>query len=1175
MKKILAIDDQKNNLIAIEALLNNLMPDCKVLTALSGKEGIEIAGKEQPDTILLDIIMPQMDGYEVCKKLKKDELTKHIPVLMFSAIKTDTESRVKGLDVGADAFLQKPIDPAELTAQVNVMLRIKEAEDKLRAEKELLDEKVKEKTEELRESERQLQAIFDDPDTFIGILDLDGSLLRANKAALKFINSTNSELRGIKFWETPWWIHSKDLQEKLKSGIIKAGKGEIVRFEAEHYNNDGKQIFVDFTMRPVRNSQDKIYRFIVEGINISKRKQAEYSLRESEERFRQIVERSSDVFYYQNIKTKKFEYVSPKIFDLLGYKPKELKGMGLKEQKAQIHPDDLPKLTDFSYDIIEADNKGEGYIEREFRLMNKYGDYLWVHGNYTLIRDGKGKPHLIVGSLHNITKRKQAEDRIKESEEKLRNFVEFTPLGIWCFQPEKPVDINISEDQLLTESFNSICVECNDTYASMMGVSKEEILGLKLSDAMPDTDENRNYLRAFIKNGFKLSGGISRELTKDGEEKYFSNSLVGVIKNGKLINAWGTQTDVTARMRAEKALKKSEEKYRKLIETTSEGVWLISSEKKTIDVNQSLCNMLGYSRNEMIGKPPFDFVDEANRKIFTEQIMLSKSIKHRTYEISLKRKNGINFPTLFNATSLIEKNGEHTGSFAFITDITGKKKAEIKLSESEKKYRDLFEKSEDAILIIHNGKFVDCNQATIKMLRYNKKDEFLNIHPSELSPEKQPDGKMSFTKANDMMKIAYENGSHRFEWYHKKSDGEIFPVEVLLTAISIDKKDQILHTIWRDITNRKHAEEALVESEEKFRNITASAQDAIVMMDNDGNISYWNEAAEKMFGHTKEEAIGKEVHKLIAPAKYYNDFLKGFEVFRKTGKGPIVGKTFEITGLNKNGIEIPIELSNSVVKLKGKWNATAIIRDITKRKKTEQELKENEKHLKELNTSKDKFFAIIGHDLLNPFGLVMSAADELSTDYDNYDEEDRKKLIEIISKDSKHAMNLLQNLLEWSRSQRGLIKYDPEIFFIKEIIDENIRLLKENADIKQIKIGFNIPPTLIVYADKNMISTIIRNLLSNAIKFTEKGTIFLSYEIKDNKLHISVVDSGIGIEKQLIDKLFKIDERISTVGTSGERGTGLGLQLCNDFININKGEIWIESTVDKGSKFTFSVPIKP
>ena len=152
IKKILAIDDQPDNLVTIEAVIKSNLPGCEVITSLSGDEGLKLAIEEQPDVILLDIIMPRMDGYEVCKRLKADESTRHIPVLMITAIKTDSESRIKGLNLGADAFLSKPIDHGELTAQVNVMLRIKEAEDKLRAEKEMLNEKVKERTKELRKA---------------------------------------------------------------------------------------------------------------------------------------------------------------------------------------------------------------------------------------------------------------------------------------------------------------------------------------------------------------------------------------------------------------------------------------------------------------------------------------------------------------------------------------------------------------------------------------------------------------------------------------------------------------------------------------------------------------------------------------------------------------------------------------------------------------------------------------------------------------------------------------------------------------------------------------------------------------------------------------------------------------------------------------------------------------
>ena len=150
MSKILAIDDRLDNLISIKALLRNMIPECEVITAQTGEEGIERAIKELPDTILLDINMPVMDGYEVCNKLKTNFATKHIPVIMITAVRTDSKSRVKGLEIGADVFISKPIDADELTSQVKVMLRIKKAEDKLRSEKDILEEMVQKRTEKIK-----------------------------------------------------------------------------------------------------------------------------------------------------------------------------------------------------------------------------------------------------------------------------------------------------------------------------------------------------------------------------------------------------------------------------------------------------------------------------------------------------------------------------------------------------------------------------------------------------------------------------------------------------------------------------------------------------------------------------------------------------------------------------------------------------------------------------------------------------------------------------------------------------------------------------------------------------------------------------------------------------------------------------------------------------------------
>jgi len=215
MKKILIIDDIMDNLVSAKAIIKQFIPNSEVLISQSGLEGIDIARKEQPDTIILDIVMPRMDGYEVCSKLKKDELTKHIPVIMITAIKSDTKSMIKGLEVGADAFFTKPLEPFEISAQVNVMLRIKNAEDKLRADKKDLERQVILKTEKLqlsnellkqdikerklveqalKASELQLREIIEKNADGMIITDDKGNIEFVNKVATVIFQRSSEEL---------------------------------------------------------------------------------------------------------------------------------------------------------------------------------------------------------------------------------------------------------------------------------------------------------------------------------------------------------------------------------------------------------------------------------------------------------------------------------------------------------------------------------------------------------------------------------------------------------------------------------------------------------------------------------------------------------------------------------------------------------------------------------------------------------------------------------------------------------------------------------------------------------------------------------------------------------------------------------------------------------------------
>lgn len=236
------------------------------------------------------------------------------------------------------------------------------------------------------------------------------------------------------------------------------------------------------------------------------------------------------------------------------------------------------------------------------------------------------------------------------------------------------------------------------------------------------------------------------------------------------------------------------------------------------------------------------------------------------------------------------------------------------------------------------------------------------------------------------------------------------------------------------------------------------------------------------------------------------------------------------------------------------------------------ENKNNELQLIELNAEKNKFFSIIAHDLRTPFNSIVGYSEILLEQVKDKDYDRIEEFTNIIIQSSNRAMDLLTNLMEWAQSQSGRMDFSPENFDIIPLLDEVTLLLKDFARHKSILILNSLPSSIHVYADKQMIGTVLRNLISNAIKFTQpEGKVTISALEKQNLLIVSVSDTGVGISKERIDKLFNISDCYSTPGTQNEKGTGLGLILCKEFINKNNGKIWVESEPGIGTTLNFSL----
>ncbi|MBE0647425.1 MAG: GAF domain-containing protein [Bacteroidales bacterium] len=549
-----------------------------------------------------------------------------------------------------------------------------------------------------------------------------------------------------------------------------------------------------------------------------------------------------------------------------------------------------------------------------------------------------------------------------------------------------------------------------------------------------------------------------------------------------------------------------------------------------------------------------------------------------------------------------------------IKQLIAKLENEIQLSndahesilESEEMFRRLFDESAEPNLILDESGFTNCNDSTLTALGYSFRNELLKRQPWELSPERQPDGQLSSDKAVMMINTAIAEGYHRFEWIHSKSDGSDFPVEVMLTPIQLKGK-QVLYTVWRDITSRLEME--------KLRNSLYEISQAVhqapdidslyrciheivkkLMLANNFYIALYDPDTDLIsFPYFIDEV--DVVSDPIKPGRSCSAYVlrtgkpaiidpELTEELNRTGEVDVVGEPLEVwlgvpLKVNDKTIGVMVvqdyhneraygEKEKEILMFVSEQVASAIYK-----KSTEEKLKEYTAELVQLNAEKDKFFSIIAHDLKSPFNSIISFSHLLDEQIRERDIAGIEKFAKIIHQSSVRGMDLLMNLMEWSRSQTGRMEFKPEDYQLTDLINQAVPIFIDIAGQKSITIDLELAPGIRVNVDNEMIATVLRNLISNAIKFTVPGgKITVSTRVTISEAVVSVSDTGVGIDPDRIDKLFRVDETSSTPGTQNEKGTGLGLILCKEFIKKNGGRIWVESERNKGSVFYFTLPLK-
>ncbi len=395
----------------------------------------------------------------------------------------------------------------------------------------------------------------------------------------------------------------------------------------------------------------------------------------------------------------------------------------------------------------------------------------------------------------------------------------------------------------------------------------------------------------------------------------------------------------------------SERQLEGIVSFLPDATFAIDKKGRVIAWNRAMESMTGVKADDILGKGdyeyslPFygfrrliliDLVLQPDPKLEAEYDVMERDGMSLTGEVFIP-SFGTNGSYIWaKASPLYDSNGNITGAIESLRDITERKYAEDAIKESESKFRLLFERSADAMFLMDGKKFIDCNNAAVEMMKCSSRSELLDIHPSEISPERQRDGRSSREKSEEMIKKAFEKGTHKFEWIRRRSNGEEFPVMITLTTIPW-KGEQILHVIVKDITERKVAEKSLLESRELYRNLVENLNDIILFLDPSGRITYISPVVEQAFGYTPQELLERSFEEHV-----YKDDLAGVkEKFEQAIKGKLKAYEFRVMD-NENRVRYvraSARLSGVPDSVKG---LTVTLTDITDHKEAEMELKESE-----------------------------------------------------------------------------------------------------------------------------------------------------------------------------------------------------------------------------------------
>lgn len=795
--------------------------------------------------------------------------------------------------------------------------------------------------------------------------------------------------------------------------------------------------------------------------------------------------------------------------------------------------------------VLQEAMNGKKVFALENEIIRGDGSKLMVYSQGTVLYDDNKKPVGMFGTTQDISERKKAEIELVLAQKKYQAIFDNTADGIY------------------QSTIDGEFIMANPALARILGYNSAGELISSINNIGAQIYVNasdRQRMAEILAQHDHVENFEVPLLTKKQETIWVSiNTRAVRNERGGIIYFEGTLNDITQRKKVEEELNRSKEQYRKIVETAQEGIWMLDENNYTTFVNKKMCEMLEYTREEMMGRQNYDFKDEKGRLKAKEDIARRKTGVAETLTTSFITKSGRTVYTTVSTNPIFDDQGNYVGALGMFTDITERKKKDEELALVQKKFQAIFENTAEGIYqSTPEGKFIMVNPSMARIFRYDS--------PADMMSSITNIGTQVYADPVERKKLSEMVIAHghvvNYELRVLTKCNETIWVSGSMRSVK-DENGMISYfegTI-KDITKRKRDEEQLLNLSNRLQLALRATSIGIWDWDIVNNTSVWDEEMYRIYNVDADDT--RTISESWAAAVHPDDLERVKTELTKAINGEEEYDTeFRVIWNDKKVHHVK---GNALVLRDDAGNPVRMIgtnADITERKESEEEILQ-------LNRSLDQFANITAHDLQEPIRMVSGFLGLLDKKYSNIIDEQGKSFI-FRAKDGADRMSqLIRDLLEFSRSGNKTAKKEyVDLGFVMDLVDKDLSIVMADTGTK-LRLPDEMP---VIFGTQSALYRLLLNLVSNGIKFRKKDTapeIAISVNELDDCWEFTVQDNGIGVAEKDQPKLFQAFQRLHR--REEYPGTGLGLVTCKKIVETHGGRIWMTSEYGKGTTFHFTL----